>query len=174
VSEFQAARPSRAELLAQLTTAGRETSTAAVMFHSTLAALQGLSATETKAIDVLDRHGALTAGELAARTGLAPPSITGLVTRLERKGYVRRVGDPSDGRRVRIERTHEALAAMAPLFADFARRLDALYEQFTDDELTTILRFMTQITDQQRQATARLRTLSPTHVAPHAPDESAT
>jgi len=161
-------------LLAQLTTAGRETSTAAVMFHTTLASLQGLSATETKAIDVLDRHGALTAGELAARTGLAPPSITGLVTRLERKGYVRRVGDPADRRRVRIERTHEALAAMAPLFADFARRLDALYDAFTDDELATILRFMTGITEQQRQATARLLALSPANVAPHTPADDPT
>jgi len=174
VNEFQAPRLSRAELLARLTTAGRETSTAAVMFHSTLASLQGLSATETKAIDVLDRHGALTAGELAARTGLAPPSITGLVTRLERKGYVRRVADPSDGRRVRIERTHEALAAMAPLFADFARRIDALYETFTDDELAIILRFMTQITDQQRQATETLLALHPSVVAPPPPADSPT
>ena len=142
------------------------------MFHATLASLQGLSATETKAIDVLDRHGALTAGELAARTGLAPPSITGLVTRLERKGYVRRVADPSDGRRVRIERTADALAAMAPLFADFGRRLDALYETFTDDELAIILRFMTQVTDQQRQATARLLVMQPSDITPRPPDEA--
>jgi DNA-binding MarR family transcriptional regulator len=168
VSKFQPPKLSRAELLAALTTAGRETSTAAVMFHTTLAALQGLSATETKAIDVLDRHGALTAGELAARTGLAPPSITGLVNRLERKGYVRRVADPSDGRRVRIERTPEALAAMAPLFADFGRRIDALYATFTDDELAIILRFMTGITEQQRQATARLLKMSPTNVGSEA------
>ena len=73
MSKFQPSKPSRAELLAALTTAGRETSTAAVMFHTTLAALQGLSATETKAIDVLDRHGALTAGESAEAAAFEPP-----------------------------------------------------------------------------------------------------
>ena len=57
--------PARADLLALLQLAGRESSTAAVMFHATLAATQGLSATDTKAIDVLDRQGPLTAGELA-------------------------------------------------------------------------------------------------------------
>jgi DNA-binding MarR family transcriptional regulator len=156
VSKFQAPKASRAELLARLVTAGRETSTAAVMFHSTLASLQGLNATDTKAIDVLDRHGPLTAGELATRTGLAPPSITGLVNRLEKKGFVRRVPDPVDRRRVRIERTPAALAAIAPLFADFIRRLDVLYATFTDDELAVILRFITEVTEEQRQATARL------------------
>ncbi len=148
--------PSRADLLARLHLAGREGSTATVMFHATLAATQGLSATETKALDVLDREGPLTAGELAARTGLAPPSVTGLVDRLERKGFARRVADPNDRRRVRVERSPEGLAALAPLFADFGAQVDALYAEFTDEQLQTILRFMTEVTRRQRAATARV------------------
>jgi DNA-binding MarR family transcriptional regulator len=151
--------PSRADLLARLHLAGREGSTATVMFHTTLAATQGLSATETKALDVLDREGPLTAGDLAARTALAPPSVTGLIDRLERKGFARRVADPDDRRRVRVERSPEGLAALAPLFADFGAQVDALYAEFTDEELQTILRFMTEITRRQREATARLAAL---------------
>lgn len=154
--------PARADLLARLQLAGREISTVAVMFHTTLAATQGLSATESKTIDILDRAGPLTAGELAARTSLAPPSVTGLIDRLERKGFVRRIEDPSDRRRVRIERRPEALAAFAPVFKDFGDRLHAVYEQFTDEQLEVILRFMTQISDCQREATARLTALTPT------------
>jgi DNA-binding MarR family transcriptional regulator len=126
------------------------------MFHTTLAATQGLSATETKALDVLDREGPLTAGDLALRTGLAPASVTGLVDRLERKGLARRVADPADRRRVRVERSPEGLAALAPLFADFGAQVEALYREFTDEQLQTILRFTTEIARRQRDATARL------------------
>jgi DNA-binding MarR family transcriptional regulator len=153
--------PDRADLLARLQLAGREISTVAVMFHTTLAATQGLSATESKTIDILDRAGPLTAGELAARTSLAPPSVTGLIDRLERKGFVRRIEDPADRRRVRIERRPEAMAAFAPVFKDFGDRIHALYEQFTDEQLEVILSFMTQISDCQREATARLAALTP-------------
>jgi MarR family len=52
---------------------------AAVMFHAALSARLGLSATEEKALDLLDRFGPLTARQLAERSGLAPASVTGLV-----------------------------------------------------------------------------------------------
>jgi len=93
----------RAELLAQLETAGRAQSAATVMFHTAVAARQGLSATEEKALDLLERHGPLTAGELARHSGLAPASVTGLINRLERKGFARRVRNPNDRRSVLVE-----------------------------------------------------------------------
>src|SRR5262249_15325884 len=62
----------RRQLLDALFTAGRELSAAAVMFHTALAARQGLTATEEKALDLLDRYGPLTGRQLAERSGLAP------------------------------------------------------------------------------------------------------
>src|SRR5260370_42081488 len=56
-------KPDRA-LVARLDAAGRALSTAAVMFHTVLAGMQGLSATEEKARDFIDRFGPLTAREL--------------------------------------------------------------------------------------------------------------
>ena len=64
----------RAELLERLALAGRASSVATVMFHTAVAARQGLNATEEKALDLLERSGPLTAGELARQTGLAPAS----------------------------------------------------------------------------------------------------
>ena len=52
----------RAELLEELALAGRAMSAATVMFHATVAERQGLSATEEKALDLLERFGPLTAG----------------------------------------------------------------------------------------------------------------
>ena len=45
----------RAELLEELALAGRAMSAATVMFHATVAERQGLSATEEKALDLLER-----------------------------------------------------------------------------------------------------------------------
>jgi DNA-binding MarR family transcriptional regulator len=147
----------RARLLEALQRAGRESSTATIMFHTTMAHLQGLSPTDTKALDVLDRLGPLTAGELAAQTRLAPPSVTGLINRLERKGFVRRVPDPADRRRVRIQPAPGAVSRFVPLFRDFGARLESLYARYTDDELQLVLEFLEAVTAHQREATERLR-----------------
>src|SRR4029450_191155 len=110
----------RERLLEELALAGRAMSAATVMFHSTVAARQGLSATEEKALDLLERFGPPTAGEPAQRAGAAPASVTGLVNRLERKGFARRIAHPSDRRSILIEVDPERLyAAMGPLFADW-------------------------------------------------------
>jgi DNA-binding MarR family transcriptional regulator len=147
----------RAELLRELEAAGRAQSAATVMYHSALAARRGLSATEEKAIDLLDRFGPLTAGELARHAGLAPASVTGLVDRLERKGFARRLPHPRDGRSILVEVDRErVMASLAPLFADWFRSLDELWAGYTDEELELILRFLNEVAERQQQATARL------------------
>ncbi|MFB7373842.1 MarR family winged helix-turn-helix transcriptional regulator [Streptomyces sp. NPDC056222] len=146
----------RAEVVAALTVAGRDSSAASVAFHTAVAAKQDLGPTETKTLDLLQRHGALTAKELAEHSGLAPASVTGLVDRLERKGFVRRVKHPTDRRRVLIEPRPEKLAELAPLFDDWAREVHELYEEFTTEELLTVTRFLAGATDRQRAATKRL------------------
>ena len=149
-------RRSREAVVEDLDLAGRVLSTAAVMFHTALAEKQGLSASDGKALDLLDRFGPLTAGDLAARSGLAPASVTGLVDRLEHKGFVRRVPDPSDGRRVVVEIDRARVYAMAPVFDDFVGALHAMYEGYTVEQLETVLRFLGDAARVQREATTRL------------------
>jgi DNA-binding MarR family transcriptional regulator len=146
----------RRQLLEALFTAGRELSAAAVMFHTALAARQGLSATEEKALDLLDRYGPLTARQLAARSGLAPASVTNLVDRLEAKGYAHRTRNPADGRSVLIGATPDRLADFGPLFADWVRELEELSQKYTDAQLAVITDFLTESARRQKDATARL------------------
>ena len=147
----------RAELLEQLAMAGRASSVATVMFHTAVAAKQGLNASEEKALDLLERSGPLTAGELARQTGLAPASVTGLITRLERKGFARRIPNPDDRRSVLVEVDLERLyARVAPLFGDWVRSLQELYAGYTDEQLEVILHFLTEAARRQQEATARL------------------
>ncbi len=147
----------RAQLLEELALAGRAMSAATVMFHTTVAARQGLSATEEKALDLLERFGPLTAGELAKRSGLAPASVTGLINRLERKGFARRIANPSDRRSILVEVDAERLlAGMVPLFADWVGSLEELYAGYSDEQLELILHFLTEVARRQREATVRL------------------
>jgi DNA-binding MarR family transcriptional regulator len=128
-----------------------------VMFHTAVAARQGLSASEEKALDLLERSGPLTAGELARQSGLAPASVTALINRLEAKGFARRVQNPSDRRSVLVEVDPERLyATVAPLFADWVGSLQELYAGYTDEQLEVILHFLNEAARRQREATARL------------------
>lgn len=140
----------------ELLYAGRALSSAAVMFHTVVAAKQGLAPTEEKSLDLLQRFGPLTAGELAEKSGLAPPSVTGLIDRLERKGFVNRVADPADGRRVRVQLVEEKLMAFAPLFADFVRELEELCGTFSVEELEAILRWVKEAAARQQACAGRL------------------
>jgi DNA-binding MarR family transcriptional regulator len=144
----------RTELLARLMEAGRAQSAATIMFHTAVAARQGIGASEEKALDLLERFGPLTAGELASHAGLAPPSVTGLINRLEDKGFARRVPNPKDRRSVLIEIDRDrVMASIAPLFVDWVHSLEELYAGYSDEQLETILHFLTEAARRQQEAT---------------------
>lgn len=146
----------RAKALDELMTVGREHSGVTVMFHAAVADKQGLRATETKTLDLLQRFGPLTAKDLAERTGLAPASVTGLVDRLESKGFVRRIKHPTDKRRVVVELNQQKLAELAVFFEEWARDVVEACEEFSTEELATVTRFLGVMAERQRKAAARL------------------
>jgi DNA-binding MarR family transcriptional regulator len=83
--------------------------------------------------------------------------VTGLINRLERKGFARRIANPSDRRSVLVEIDAERVyAGMAPLFADWVGSLEELYAGYTDRQLELILHFLTEVARRQQEATARL------------------
>ncbi|WP_245641773.1 MarR family winged helix-turn-helix transcriptional regulator [Nonomuraea candida] len=143
-------------MLEALSAAGREQSNAAVMYHSALSERVGLGVTEEKTLDLLQRLGPLTAGEIGRHTGLAPATISGLIDRLESKGLVRRARDTKDRRRVIVEIEYARLAGFAELFEPFMAGLARVYDRYTDDELELILDWITRATAVQREATQTL------------------
>jgi DNA-binding MarR family transcriptional regulator len=64
-----------------------------------------LSLGQLAALGTIDRHGAMTPGELAAHERVQPPSMTKIVKALEAAGYVTRTPHPSDGRQVVVTLT---------------------------------------------------------------------
>src|SRR5687767_13752894 len=100
----------RKHILEELALVGREHSDATVLFHSIIASQLDLHPTDYKALGMLERLGALSAGDIAKHTGLATASVTNLIDRLENKGFVRRVRDADDRRRVLIEPVRDRLS----------------------------------------------------------------
>ncbi|MCG5215550.1 MarR family transcriptional regulator [Streptosporangium soli] len=135
---------------------GRQNSNAAVMFHSVVAERMGLGLTEEKTVDLLQRLGPLTAGEIVQHTGLAPASVSGLIDRLVAKGFVTREKDPADRRRVIVRLDHHRLTGFAPVFDELMNGLDALYATYTEEELAVILDYLRRATAIQVAATGAI------------------
>lgn len=77
-------------------------------------------------LGALEREGGLRVGELAAREGVRPPSMTRTLNGLERHGYIRRAPNSADGRQVVVSLTERGRATLR---ADRRRRDEWLARQ---------------------------------------------
>lgn len=136
--------------------AGREYSTAAVMFHSAVARRVGLSVTDLKALDLLQRFGPLTAGEMAIHTGLASASVTSLIDRLQRRRLVRRLRDPSDRRLVVVSLTPRVQDSIAPYFESLNKGMLARFRTYRDEQIASMRQFLTSGAREMRNEAAKL------------------
>jgi DNA-binding MarR family transcriptional regulator len=106
--------------------------------HHTLHALSAaladlsLSAAEINALANLGEGGTLSVRQLSERTGTRASTLTGLLDRLESRGYLMREVDPADRRSFRLpltdlgqETAARALAAISALEREALSRLDA-------------------------------------------------
>jgi DNA-binding MarR family transcriptional regulator len=131
------------ELLLSNLELGRELSARTLMFHAAIAERVGLSATEHKALDILSRSRAMTAGQLAEVTGLTTGAITGLTDRLEKVGFVRRERDVSERRKVMIYPVMEKIEQeIAPLFISMSQQTEQLLSRYSEQELAIIQDFI--------------------------------
>jgi len=146
----------RRELIEQLMIAGRTLSTASVMFHTAVAEKVGLSPTEHKAVELLDRLGPLTAGELAAHSGLTPASATALIDRLERKKFAKRAPHPNDRRSVLVRVVPQRVKSVSGLLSTWVEALNEVFDSYDEAQLETILGFLEQASRRQRELTDKL------------------
>ena len=149
-------RRRRRELLDELAQVGRENSDATVLFHSTIAGLLDLHATDYKVLGILERVGPMSAGEIARHSGLAAASVTNLIDRLAQKGFVRRVADAADRRRVMVQAVSDRLGGARALFSSTRHSLARLYERYSDRELVVIADFLRRNADRLRIETTKL------------------
>ncbi|MEU5862886.1 MULTISPECIES: MarR family transcriptional regulator [unclassified Nonomuraea] len=124
------------------------------MVLNSLAAAEaaGLNATDYYALNLLDLHGPLTSGELAVQTGLTTGATTRLIDRLEKGGFVRRVPDPADRRKVIVEAVAEPPGLDAVL-AGTRSRLAGLVRAYSETERATLFDYFGRAASAYRDAT---------------------
>ena len=65
----------------------------------------GITGPQRLVIQIVARFPGISAGELAHVLHVHPSTLTGILTRLERRKLVKRTADPKDGRRALLELT---------------------------------------------------------------------
>ena len=127
-------------------------------FEDAAADFFGVNRTAMRCMEVLDRTGQLTAGEIARQTGLTSGAATALLDRLERAGYLRRLRDPTDRRRILVELTDRARAATRAVYGPLAQAMTQ-FERYTDAELELIADFLRTGSGLLLENTERIRAL---------------
>ncbi|MFG2788075.1 MarR family winged helix-turn-helix transcriptional regulator [Streptomyces sp. NPDC048419] len=104
---------------------------------------QGLHATDVQVLAaILDAEQPMTPKRLREHLGLTSGAVTACVDRLERAGHIRRVRENADRRVVHLYYAADARAAARTYFRPLAKAADAACAQFTEEELSVVLRFL--------------------------------
>lgn len=89
----------------------------------------GITEQQWRIIRLLSENGTLDFQDLSEQASILRPSLTGVLTRLEKMGLVMRLKPASDQRRVFLKLTEEGLQ----LFDEIATRMEACYAQLEQD-----------------------------------------
>ena len=117
-------------------------------------------------LDLINRHGPLSPSALAGRAGLHPATITGILDRLERGGWVARDRDPSDRRAVAVRALRDRNAELFGLYAGMNASMDAICAGYTGGELEVLAGFLRRTATAGRAATDDLAGDRPAAPAP--------
>ena len=107
-------------------------------------------------LDLISRHGPVSPGALARRAGLHPATMTGILDRLERGGWVARERDPDDRRAVVVRVLPERSAELVRLYSGMNTSLDEICAGYGEADLELLADFLRRATDAGRDATDEL------------------
>lgn len=132
---------------------------AAIRRHmeSSILAPDRLSWTSFVALWVLWVWGEMESRDLAAAVGISRPTSTGVVTTLERRGFVERRKSTEDGRMVRVGLTRLGERKISELFPRFNAEESAVTAHLTPDQqeaMAAMLRSMLRTVDRTNKVEA--------------------
>ena len=114
---------------------------------------------DLECLDLITRYGPLSPSALARRAGLHPATMTGILDRLERGGWIDRGRDPADRRSVVIQAARGRGAEILRLYlvdSGMNTALDEICAEYDDTELQLLAGFLHRTAAAARTAAERL------------------
>lgn len=111
---------------------------------------------DLECLDLLTRRGPLSPTALARDAGLHPATMTGILDRLERAGWVTRDRDAGDRRGVVVRPVPDRQAEMLRLYSGMTGALNRICASYDDDQLEVIADFLRRASAAGRQAAERI------------------
>ena len=146
----------RSQLNQEVRTALRDVGAQLSLLTHRISGHLDLKDTDLQCLDLLDLQGPLSPSMLAKRAGLHPATMTGVIDRLERDGWITRERDPADRRGVLLRvlpgRRSDVLRLASGMNAEIAK----ICAGYHDRDLQTIARFLRQTAIAGRSAIAQL------------------
>lgn len=146
----------RAELLDALNWESRRASVFFGLLNRTAAGRLGLNVTDVEVLGVLAVLGSATPTRLAELLGVGTGTVTLIIDRLERDGFVRRIRDEKDRRRVTIEVIPERARESAALYTPLRQVAAEILDDYSDRDLALIAGYLARSNDILRDAGAAL------------------
>jgi DNA-binding MarR family transcriptional regulator len=116
--------------------------------------------TDLRCLEILYQGEAVLPSQLAAKLGLTTGSVTVMLDRLERLGYVTRSADPSDRRKVVVRITPKAARRATKIYGPIAQEGERdVLSRYTAAELRVLLDFHRRGRELQERHVARIRQL---------------
>ena len=160
-------RRSRDELLDDIGFQFRAMQTEFEDHDAAVAEVLALNNTDMRVLDFLGRTGdpasfesaPVTAGDLARASGLTTGAVTAVIDRLEKGGWVRRLPDPSDRRRVVVELTDKAVQMTIEMYGPLKEKGARVLAPYTVSDLELMLAVLRASREVTNEHTAELREL---------------
>lgn len=127
----------------------------------------GLREADLHCLDVISRDGPLGPSDVARRVGVHPATMTGVLDRLERGGWILREPHPNDRRAVLVRAAPQRGRELAALYAGMNTAVDDICARYGDAELNVIIDFLTRVADAGR--TVRHELAEPAGAQPDRP-----
>ncbi|MBB1587076.1 MAG: MarR family transcriptional regulator [Propionibacterium sp.] len=118
----------------------RRLNSALMISNRTVGARFHLKDTDLAVLDTLHQKGPQTPTELARCTQTHLATMTGILTRLERDGWIERRPNETDRRSISIHAT--GINRLTDTYAQANERLARLLESWTPDEVSMLTRFL--------------------------------
>jgi DNA-binding MarR family transcriptional regulator len=104
-------------------------------------------------LDLINISGPLSPSALARIAGLHPATMTGVLDRLERAGWVARERDPADRRAVVVKALRERNGEMYQLLSGMNSSMDEVCAGYDETQLELLAGFLRRTTEAGRNAT---------------------